>query len=207
VLSPKEQRSYAGLVATFALAKKDYDEAKRLYERQLLMTQQAGNTPGDLASVHYNLGNVHLGQGDVATAIAQFTTALNHANTAALTSFVPLILTNMGVAFFQGGEQKQALAAFSTARVYAQKLNQPPTEAHILDCMAKCHVTANNPHEAEQCWRQALAAYDRISAPALRQERDAGKHLIVLQLEQHYRATKNAAGLAALQREASHGRT
>ncbi len=206
VLTPAEQRSYAGLVASFALARKDHDAALALYQRQLQLTQkQAGGSPSDLTSVHYNLGNAHLAKGDLPAALQSLTTSLELAIKANMNSFVPMILTNMGVVLFQANELGEAKKAFGSAQQYAQKLNQPPTEAHILDCMAKCHNAAKQPTEAEKCWNEALAVYDKITAPTLQMEREAGKKLIYLQLEQHYQSQKNSAGLAKVRKELSHG--
>ena len=106
---------------------------------------------------------------------------------------------------FHGGAPDKAVECFTTARVYAQKLNQPPTEAHILDSLAKCHALAGKPAEAEKYWTEALAAYDKISAPPLAYARDGGKKLIYMQLEQHYAKTKQADKLVAVKKELARG--
>jgi tetratricopeptide (TPR) repeat protein len=199
-VGPHERRIYTGLLAGFALARKEHDEALRLSQEQLKLTVPTG-TPNDLAAVHYNIGNVQLAKKDYPAAAESFTKALELAMTAGLSAIVPSILCNLGVTLFHGDAREQADQCFATARVYCQKLNLRPTEAHILDCMARCHSTANRPDEAERCWKEALAKYDEITDPHMAFARDGGKKLILMMLEQHYKGTKQPDRLAAVQAE------
>ncbi len=199
-----EERAYVGLVASFAVARKDYPTALAWYQQQLKLATKTGD-PAEVAGVQYNMGNAHLAAGDHTAAAKAYTDGLNLAMSANLTAFVPMILTNLGVTLFQGGAPDKAVECFTTARVYAQKLNQPPTEAHILDSLAKCHALAGKPAEAEKYWTEALAAYDKISAPPLAYARDGGKKLIYMQLEQHYAKTKQADKLVAVKKELARG--
>lgn len=204
LLTPAERRAYLGLLASFASARKEHAAALELYTQQLDLAKAAG-TPGDLASVHYNLGNTHLAMNDLSAAVTAYTAGLGLAMNADLPALVPMLLTNLGVALFRAGEAKPAVECFATARTYARKLNQPPTEAHVLDSLAKCHAAAGKPAEAEKCWTEALAAYDKISATPLAFARDGGKKLIYLQLEQHYANTRQADKLAAVRKELARG--
>lgn len=199
-VGPVEKRIYTGLLASFALARKDHDEALRLSHEQLKLTEPGG-TPNDLAAVHYNIGNVHLAKEDHAAAAESFATALELAMKVGLSAIVPSILCNLGVALFHGGAREQADECFATSRVYCEKLNLRPTEAHVLDCMARCHTQAGRPDEAERCWKKALAKYDEITAPQMKFARDGGRKLILIMLEQHYQGTKQADKLAAIRGE------
>ena len=118
-----------------------------------------------------------------------------------LTAIVPSILCNLGVTLFHGEARAQADECFATARVYCQKLNLRPTEAHILDCMARCHTVGNRPAEAERCWKEALAKYDEITDPNMAFARDGGRKLILMMLEQHYQGTKQVDKLAGIRGE------
>jgi tetratricopeptide (TPR) repeat protein len=199
-VGPVERRIYTGLLASFALARKDHDEALRFSHEQLQLTEPEG-TPNDLAAVHYNIGNAHLAKEDYAAAAESFGTALDLSMKAGLSAIVPSVLCNLGVALFHGGAREQADECFATSRVYCQKLNLRPTEAHVLDCMARCHTVANRPDEAERCWKEALALYDGISAPQMQFARDGGRKLILMMLEQHYQGTKQADRLTAVRGE------
>ena len=196
----RRARIYTGLLASFALARKEHDEALRLSQEQLKLTEPTG-TPNDLAAVHYNIGNVHLARKDYPAAAESFTKALELAMAVGLTAIVPSILCNLGVTLFHGEAREQADQCFATVRVYCQKLNLRPTEVHILDCMARCHSSANRPDEAERCWKAALAKYDEIADPHMAFARDGGKKLILMMLEQHYQGTKQMDRLTAIQAE------
>jgi len=196
-VGPNERRIYTGLLAGFALARKEHDEALRLSQEQLQLTEPTG-TPNDLAAVHYNIGNVHLARQDYSAAAESFARALELALQVGLTAIVPSILCNLGVTLFHGEARDQAAQCFATARVYCQKLNLRPTEAHILDCLARCHSTANRPDEAERCWKEALAKYDEITDPHMAFARDGGRKLILMMLEQHYQETKQPDKIAAI---------
>ncbi len=199
-VGPIERRIYTGLLGSFALARKEYDESLRFSREQLALTEPEG-TPNDLAAVHYNIGNAHLAKEDYSAAAESFTAALNLAMKAGLSAIVPSVLCNLGVTLFHAGEREQADECFKTSRVYCQKLNLRPTEAHVLDCMARCHNVGNQPVEAERCWKDALAKYDEITAPQMKFARDGGRKLILMMLEQHYQGTKQADKLAAIQGE------
>jgi tetratricopeptide (TPR) repeat protein len=199
-----ERRIYTGLLASFALGRKDYDEALRFNRDQLALTEPDG-TPNDLAAVHYNLGNAHLAKKDYNSALESYGEALRLAMQVNLTAIVPSILCNLGVTFFRAGEREKADECFATAQVYCQKLNLRPTEAHVLDSMARCHSDAGRPAEAERCWKDALAKYDEITAPQMQFARDGGRKLILIMLEQHYLGTKEADKLAAIRGELARG--
>jgi tetratricopeptide (TPR) repeat protein len=203
-VGPLQRRIYTGLLASFASSRKEFDTALKLQHEQLEMTLKDGK-PNDLAAVHYNLGNTHLAKKDYTAAVQAFTQALTLAMEAGLTALTPVILTNMGVALFHGEAREEAERCFETARIYAIKLNQPPTEAHVLDCMARCHQAAGRSAEAELCWKEALEAYDGITAPPLKFARDGGRKQILVQLEYHYQTTRQPEKLAALRAEVARG--
>jgi tetratricopeptide (TPR) repeat protein len=203
-VGPVERRVYTGLLASFALARKEHDEALRLSQEQLKMTEPTG-TPNDLAAVHYNIGNAHLAKQDYSAAAESFTEALQLAMKVGLTAIVPSVLCNLGVTLFHGEAREQAAECFTTSRMYCQKLNLRPTEAHVLDCMARCHTQANRPVEAEKCWNEALTVYDGISDPKMAFARDGGRKLILIMLEQHYQGTKQADKLAVIRGELARG--
>jgi tetratricopeptide (TPR) repeat protein len=202
-VGPVERRAYPGLLAGFALARKEYDAALA-HQNEQLARAAAGGSPSDLAAAHYNLGNVHLGRGDYPAAVETYTEALRLAlGGPGLSGFVPTILTNLGVALFRGGAATEAAGCFDAALEYARKLNQPPTAAHVLDCMAGCHLAAGRADKAEQCWRDALETYDRITAGPLAFARDGGRRDILGKLEHLFQTTRQPAKLAALREEAA----
>jgi tetratricopeptide (TPR) repeat protein len=199
-VGPVQQRIYTGLLGSFALSRKEHDEALKLSQEQLKLTQPTG-TPNDLAAVHYNIGNVHLAKKDYPAAAESFTQALELAMKVGLTAIVPSILCNLGITLFHGGAGEQAARCFATARTYCQKLNLRPTEAHVLDTTARCHAQAGRPAEAETCWNEALAKYDEITDPNMAFARNGGRKLILMMLEQHYQGTKDLGKLAAIRQE------
>jgi tetratricopeptide (TPR) repeat protein len=206
-ISLKERRIYTGLLASFAAARKEFDRALHLQQQQLDLTQQQEATPSDLAAVHYNTGNIHLAKKDYTAAVQSYTTALNQAMAAGLSALTPVILTNLGVALFHGEARDEAEHCFDTARIYAIRLNQPPTEAHVLDCRARCHLAAGRLDQAECCWKEALVAYEGITAEPLRFAREGGRRQVLAQLEYLYETTRQYDKLAAIRAEVARGNT
>lgn len=193
-----DRRTYTALLASFAQSRREYDTALALSREHLEMV--AAGSAQERAAAHYNLGNVYLAKNDYPAAIDTFREALTLALDANVMPLVPVILTNLGVALFRAGVKELAASTFETARTYSQKLNSPPTDAHILDCMAACHLAEGRTAEAEKCWNEALEVYDGITAGPLAFARDGGRKDVLAKLEHLYRSNRQADKLEILQK-------
>jgi tetratricopeptide (TPR) repeat protein len=200
-VTPADKRTYTALLASFAQSRREFDTALTLQREQLEMVKVAGTTQ-ELAASHYNLGNIHLAKNDYIAAIDTYREGLNLALDANILPLVPVILTNLGVSLFRADQKEQAVSTFEIARVYCRKLNSPPTDAHILDCMALCHLADGRAADAARCWEEALRVYDGISAGPLKFARDGGRQYILAKLEHLHKSHPQLAKAAQSSREA-----
>jgi tetratricopeptide (TPR) repeat protein len=181
-LSPAEKRQYMALLAGFAFARKEYDDALRLQKRWLEMLG-ADDPAAEAANAHYNLGNTHLARKEYPAAEEAFGKALEIALDRQVDGLVPVVLTNLGVTLFRQGRREQALESFRVAREACKAQNMRPVEAHVLDCQAMTHEADGQPAEAERCWKEALAVYDEMSAETFLAAREKGRADILEKLD------------------------
>jgi tetratricopeptide (TPR) repeat protein len=198
-LKPFERRQYAGLLAGFAFARKEYAQAERLQQDWIKMIDEEGS-PEEKANALYNLGNTQLEKGNAAAAEQTFVQSVEICLAKQLTALLPMVLTNLGVALYRQARKLQALKSFQTARDISRAQKLRPVEAHVLDCLAKVHEEDKEHERAEQCWLEALALYEGITSEFFIDLRKAGSQDILTKLDRLYRATKQQEKLERLKR-------
>ena len=100
-----------------------------------------------------------------------------------------MVLTNLGVTLHRKRETEPAIESFAVAQRIFNAMNNPPGEAHALDCMAGAFAEQEQNLEAEVAWLKALDLYRGITSEALNEVRDAGCADIISKLERFYLAT------------------
>jgi tetratricopeptide (TPR) repeat protein len=181
-LSAEERRQYTALLAGFAYARKEYDRALTL-QRQWVELLGPEGAPAERANALYNLANTHLAGQDFAAAEATYGQALELALDNRLAVLVPMILTNLGVALYRQKRWEEAVRSFRIARDSCKAQDMRPTEAHVLDCMGRTYEADGKLDEAEECWREALAVYDGITAETFARGKEGGQALLREQLD------------------------
>jgi tetratricopeptide (TPR) repeat protein len=173
-LDPRERRQYTALLAGFAFARREYDEALRLQQQWLELIGPDG-APSETANACYNLANTHLARKDYTVAEETYGRALETALDHRLDALVPMVLTNLGVTVYHLGRLEQAQDCFAVARQACRARDLRPMEAHVLDCQARIYAANDQSDEAEQCWNEALAVYDGMTAETFADAREGGK--------------------------------
>jgi tetratricopeptide (TPR) repeat protein len=191
-LDAADRRQYLALLAGFAYARRQYDEAQRLQQDWLDALGPDG-TPSETANACYNLGNTQLARKDYAAAEMTYGRALELALDHNLGALAPMVLTNLGVTLYHQERLEHALQAFQVARQTCQAQGLRPAEAHVLDCLAKTHEAGGKFEEAGTAWNEALAVYDSMSSETFAQAREGGRADILEKLERLAEATKKAA--------------
>jgi tetratricopeptide (TPR) repeat protein len=192
-LSPEERRQYTALLAGFAYARKEYDQAQFLQRRWVEMTGP-DDLPAEAANALYNLGNTQVAQEDFPAAEETYSKALELALDHDLNPLLPMILANLGVALYRQKRLEEALRSFQIARDTCKAQNLLPTEAHVLDCMARIYEEDGRLEEAEGCWEMALAIYDGITSETFMRGREGARGAIVERLDRLADTRKRLAG-------------
>jgi tetratricopeptide (TPR) repeat protein len=187
-LTPPERRAYLGLVAGFAFSKKKYDDAARLQEEQIALAEKEGEPP-EAANGYYNLGNTRLEQKNPPAAEDCYCKSLDLCLEHKIDSLTPLVMTNLGIALHRQKRMPEAIKCFRAARAAFRAQNQPPGEAHALDCLASMCYQENGYPQAEEAWLEALKVYEGITSDAFADVRKAGREDIIAKLERLYRST------------------
>lgn len=191
-LSPLERRQYVGLLAGFAYAKKDYDQAANLQTRWVKAAEKEGE-PGETATAYYNLGNTLAEKQDYGAAINAYCKASDLCNEHKLEALAPYVYTNLGIALHREGSFKQAFASLKVARDMFKAQNHRPGEAHVVDCLAQMYAMDKENEKAEKSWLYALSIYDGITASTFKDLRESGREDIVAKLERFYDDTGQSA--------------
>jgi tetratricopeptide (TPR) repeat protein len=191
-LDPTERRQYTALLAGFAYARRQYDEAQRLQEQWLELIGPGG-APAETANVCYTLANTQLARKDYAAAEESYSRALALALDHDLGARTPMVLTNLGVTMYHQGRWNQALKGFQVAGDTCRARHLRPAEAHVLDCLARTYDAGGQFDEAERCWKEALGVYDRMSAETFAAAREGGRADILDKLERLAASRKQAA--------------
>jgi tetratricopeptide (TPR) repeat protein len=191
-LDPSERRQYIALLAGFAYAHRQYDEAQRLQQQWLDLIGPDG-APSETANACYNLANTHLARKDYAAAEVGYGRALELALDHDLGPLVPMVLTNLGVTLYHQRRWDQALQSFQVARDTCRARDLRPAEAHVLDCQARTYEADGQLDEAERCWNEALGVYDSMSAETFAEAREGGRADILDKLERLAASRKKAA--------------
>jgi tetratricopeptide (TPR) repeat protein len=195
-LSLRERGQYTGMLAGFALARKDHDAALQAYQDQLTLIRFQMRTAEE-APVLYGIGNVHLAKGNLPQAESAYGDALAVALDHQLDALKPLVLTQLAITLTRQG-RAEADQCFRLARDASRQINSPPTEAYTLDCQAQCHAQLKKHADAERCWKEALTVYEGITSDAMQDVRNAGLADIQHKLEHFYKNTRQTAKVAVL---------
>jgi tetratricopeptide (TPR) repeat protein len=196
MMSIRERGQYTGMLAGFALARKQYDAAMQAFRDQLALIRFE-RRPADEAPIHYGLGNVYLAKNELQQAEAAYGDALNLVIEHKLDALKPLVLTQLAVTLMRQ-ERPEAELCFELARDASHTIDSPPTEAFTLDCQAQCHVQLKQYAEAEKCWQKAMAIYDGITSEAMADVRKSGRADIRHKLEHFYKDTRQTTKLSEL---------
>lgn len=199
MMSLRERGQYTGMLAGFALARKDYDAALQAYRDQLALARFE-KRPAEEAPILYGIGNAFLAKGELAKAENAFGDSLNLVLELQLDALKPLVLTQLGISLARQNKPEAELSFF-LARDAAQRLPSPPTEAYTLDCQAQCFVQMRRHSDAERCWKEAIMVYEGITSDVMQDIRNAGLADIRHKLEHFYKDTKQSAKVIILAAE------
>jgi tetratricopeptide (TPR) repeat protein len=179
--SPEACRVRA-MAAAVAFANKDYPKALAL-QQGLLNGARAGGTPADQARAAYGLGNTLLAAGQAEAAAETFMQACQLCAAHGLNELAPMAYTNLGVALHRLGDFDQAFAALRVGSTFYRAQGNLPGEAFVCDNLALIYQELGRPADAEKVWRYALARYDSIANPAMKDVREAGRTDVLAKLE------------------------
>ena len=196
-LSEQDHRHYMALAGALAFARKDYDEARQRQIATLRVAKESGS-PGEQAHAYYNLGNTALAAKNYPEAEACFSEAADLCLQAQLNPLLAMVLCNLGVTLHRLQRLDEALRSFDIARAIFHGINNPPGEAHALDCKAAALAEAERNTEAEQAWLEAIAVYDGIDNPAMADVKEGGRKDLSIKLDRFYEQTgRNSQAEAA----------
>jgi Flp pilus assembly protein TadD len=181
-LSPGAPPVDKGIAASVAFANKDYATAEALQRERL---QQAADTKTPLQQVieRYDLGRTLFEAGRAEEAVAVLAEACDMACTHELGEIVPTVYMNLGVALHRLGAFDEAFAALKVANRFFRLQGNRPGEASSYDTLARIYDELGRREEAERTWRYALAVYDGIGNPDMRDVREAGRADIQAKLD------------------------
>ena len=191
-LSAQDHRHYMALAGAMAFARKDYAEARK---RQIatLRTAKESGSPGEQAHAFFNLGNTYLAAESYPEAEGCFSEAAELCIQAELNPLLAMVLCNLGVTLHRLQRLDEALQSFDIARATFHAINNPPGEAHALDCKAATLAEAQCNSEAEQTWLDAIAVYDGIDNPAMADAKEGGRKDLTAKLDRFYEQTGQAS--------------
>lgn len=182
-LAPNVRRQYTGMLGGFALSRGDFELAATCYEQQAELTQ-LDKVPAEEAQAHYCLGNVRMQQGDYAAAEESYGRALELSMAQGQPELTGLVLTQLGTALHRQDRGELAAEAFAAARDTAAAADLTPLVALSLDAEAECFRAAGDDREAERCWKEALAIYDRLDGEAVADIRETGRADVLAKLDE-----------------------
>ncbi len=188
VLEPSERRQYLGLIAGFAYARQEYEDAVT-YQNQWVTEAEEKAEPSELANALYNLGNTYHAKGDFAAATDVYCKACDICIDNALNSLAPFVYTNLGINLHRQEDSESALASLNIALDMCKAQKQRPGEAHVVDCLAKIYAMDGENEKAEQAWLYALSIYEGITSSLFKDLRESGINDISSKLEQFYKDT------------------
>ena len=187
-VSPLERRQYIGLLAGFAFARKEYDEAEKLQKEWVKLAESEG-TPSEAACAYYNLGNTLLAKEDLLSAEDCFCKSIKLCLENKNNGLLPMVLTNLGITFHRQKRIPEAIQSFQVARDTFKALNLPPGEAYVLDSLATIFQAEGKNQEAEASWLEALSIYNGVTSDTFTDVREGGIRDIKDKLEKLYQST------------------
>lgn len=196
-MTPAEQLRYAGMMAGFHFARRDFEAAAAL-QRTSVEAARKADSPRDVASSLYNLGNTHLAAEQYALAETSYAEAVDICIAERADSLLAMVLTNLGVAVQHQGREAEADECFVTARRLFAGQNDCPGVGYVLDTQGQALRATGDRAGAERAWRAALDEYDRISSPDFVKVRASGRHNVEDRLRKLYAEMGESDKLAAL---------
>lgn len=196
-LSTPQGRQTLGLLAGFAFARKDYDQARDLQTQWVTAAQKKGD-PGEIATAWYNLGNTLLGSESFDKATEAYCKACAICVENELDALAPFVYTNLGVSLHRQGEFKQAFDVLRIARDMFKAQKQRPGRAHVIDTLAGMYAIDGKNKKAERTWLYALSLYQGMTTGHFADLRENGCQTIIAKLEHFYQQTGQPEKIAAL---------
>lgn len=196
-LSTPQGRQTLGLLAGFAIARKEFDRARELQDQWVAAAQVKGD-PGEVATALYNLGNTLLGSESFEEATAAYCKASRLCIENELDALLPFIYTNLGVCLHRQGEFGQAFDVLRIARDIFKVQKQRPGRAYVIDTLAGMYALDGKNKKAERAWLYALSLYEGITPGQFSQLRENGMQTIIAKLEAFYQQTVQPEKLSAL---------
>jgi tetratricopeptide (TPR) repeat protein len=197
-LEPGERRKYLGLIAGFAYARKEYEDAIK-YQSQWVTEAKGNAEPSELANALYNLGNTYHAKGDFAEATEVYCQACDICIENELNSLAPFVYTNLGINLHRQGDFESAFDSLGVARDMYKAQKQRPGEAHVVDCLAQIYALDGENEKAEETWLYALSIYEGITSSLFKDLRESGINDISAKLEQFYKDTNQESKIQDLQ--------
>jgi tetratricopeptide (TPR) repeat protein len=185
---PVTHRRTLGILAGFAFARKDYEQAARL-QADWGARAESGGAMAEAASAYYNLGNTMLARGELLDAEQQYLKCCELCLQHGTNGLLPMALTNLGVTLFRQDRTAEALESLRVAHRTFKAQRHRPGEAFVYDALASVYVERQQFDEAEKAWFAALEAYKGITSDAFADLRDSGCEDIRAKLTRFYEAT------------------
>lgn len=189
-VTPEARRRSLATVGLMAFARKDYKKAIAA-QRANLEEAKIAKVPTEVAMALYNLGNTYLACKKIPEALDVFAEASEGCCHHNIDQLAPMVFCNLGIALFQADRAEEAFEAMKVANAMFKAQRNLPGQAHVCDCLAKCHQERNEKAEAEKAWRYALDLYESIANPQMQDVRHSGAKDIAEKLNRH--GYKNAS--------------
>ena len=170
-LLPVERRQYKGLLAGFAFARKEYDQAAQLQRAWATEAEKEGEA-AEVANAYFNLGNTLLASHAYEDATDAFCKACHISLDNKLDHLAPLVYTNLGMTLHRRGDFAQAFASLKVARDMFKAQNQKPGEAYVVDCLAQIYALDGRRNEAAKAWQYALSIYKGMTSSLFKDLRE-----------------------------------
>jgi tetratricopeptide (TPR) repeat protein len=204
-LQPGERRQYLGMLAGFAFARKEYNEAETMQRRWLEMAEAEGE-PSEVAVALYNLGNTLIAKGAYAEATDVYCRACDLCIDNKLDGLAPMAYTNLGVSLHRQGAFEGAFTALRVARDMFKAQNHRPGEAHVAETLAQMYADDGHYDKAEQSLRYALSVYDGITSSLFKQLRDMGRANVLDKLDRLFKQSGQTAKVTKFRQAQEAGR-
>jgi tetratricopeptide (TPR) repeat protein len=196
-MNSPQGRQTLGLLAGFAFARKEYDQARELQTQWVTEAEENGD-PGEIATAWYNLGNTLLGSESFTAATDAYCKACTICMENELNALAPFVYTNLGVSLHRQDEFKQAFDVLRIARDMFKAQKQRPGRAHVIDTLAGMYAIDGKNKKAERTWLYALSLYEGMTSSHFADLRENGSQAIVAKLEQFYQETGQAEKIESL---------
>lgn len=183
-VTPEARRRSLATVGLMAFARKDYVKAVTA-QRAHLDEAKAAKVPTEVVLALYNLGNTYLACKKIPQALEVFAEASEGACHHEIDQLAPMVFCNLGIALFQADRAEEAFEAMTVANAMFSAQRNLPGQAHVCDCLAKCHQERNEKADAEKAWRYALGLYESIANPELQDVRHSGAQDIAEKLDRY----------------------